>query len=1624
MAYSGTCGTCSWTLSDAGLLTIAAGTLSLSGGWEDHMSLVKTVNFAGSVSIGTRYGDYMFEGMTNLTTIQNLSRLDTSSAKYLSAMFRNCSSLTSLDLSNFNTANVVSMGNMFYGCSSLKTITFGSNFKTNNVQYMTCMFERCSSLTSLNLSTFNTANVVDMYCMFYNCSSLTSINFGSNFNTAKVKSMWDMFGWCEHLTSLNLSGFSSAVLTNMNGMFKYCTSLSSITFGSNFTTENVTNMHALFSNCSALTSLNLSYWSSAALVNVESMFDSCKALQTITFGSGFTLANATVANAMFYECRALTSLNLSNFNTAKITDFSSFFYNCHVLTSLTLGSNFKGSAAISCQYMFCSCVSLSTLNLTNFNTPNVTEMQHMFNGCEALTSLTFGSGFTTNNVTKMGSMFKDCKALTSLNVSGFNTANVTEMSLMFYGCSSLTSLNMSSFNTVKVTSMSSMFSHSSALESVTLGSGFKGTAVKFCDDLFRDCTSLQTLDLSYFDTPVATLMNEMFRGCESLTSITFGSGFSTANVTNMKNMFRECYSLTNLDVSGFDTTKVLNMQCLFYNCKSLPSLNVSSFNTANVTDMGWLFYHCESLSTLSLGNGFITANVTNMKSMFCGCHALTSLTLGSNFKAESTETLQFFLYECRNLTTLDLSMLTPLAVTDVSHMFKECQSLRTVDLSNFYTPSLVTANEMFYKCKNLRSADLSAMDTTNTTNLQALFSGCTYLGSVDVSSFDTRKCENMENMFYNCQSLTLLDLSNFRYDSALTLRSFLVYANNLMTLYPGDLSTTGNVLTMEFMFYHCLHLPEIPGLENLDTSSVTNMASMFDNCSDLTEIDLSSADTRNVTTMKEMFLKTSSLERITLPDNFVTSALVLPDNVLPDNYFGLCGDETRAIRRVDDGVTITTDADFYQLGLTVGGAAGEWLSGKYTSMTLIITRIPDETDEESCDIRVRTMWDLASTDASSAIIKVYKKLARETDYETNPSYTVGVSGEYGTTDALIEDLTMDAYDFRVELTATDLTIVAYGSVASDFELINISYDGDVRTRGGVTIGPYAIESSQNAITIGYGGPGNRNNSFEMKWDGTAYFKNAVNVTQGGLWVQGGSNAGGNVNRMSLTAGMPDQFPYNTNRRGTFIYSNAIAFADPYNGNSNSDAGWIRHIEETGNQGTFEIGVGDDGNEQVVVRQYNTSSAVVRTATLLDASGNTNFPGTVTMTGALNLANNTWNLVGDDAKFGDCNNAGSFGIQGQNGTTTLMLVARSASDNAARLGFKDASGNRIDFMTLRGVDAYGCSIAMTGGGLTVIGAGESATTARNQLLSTATHPFTAALTDGSEQLILTSDNDITLYTGINSGLSATGGGRFRFTGNSLHVWSPVSVSTNSTNGVTSTVYGEVINIDTNNVWFAAYGARALTDGAIESYIQCRNKKTNGDWVQNNLRCGVKKDGSYYYTITSPSAFCSAIAALPRSGGQMTGRMSFKDGTALPRETGTDFVTVGIRSFSNGGGVCYKGLGDMKTWLGITSSDRRLKHGIENLGDEAVEFIRDLEPSVYWMNGKKQVGFVAQDVADIEPWGTDMACEAPEGRGLEDWEKMVDSTSIWTLDYIRIIPPLVATVQKCLERIDRLEKMLGA
>ena len=96
------------------------------------------------------------------------------------------------------------------------------------------------------------------------------------------------------------------------------------------------------------------------------------------------------------------------------------------------------------------------------------------------------------------------------------------------------------------------------------------------EDMFFDCSSLTSIDLSKFNTSKVIDMCGMFRNCSALTSINL-SNFNTNNVTNMSYMFYGCKSLAFLDISKFDCVKIQKVHCLekmFEGCNSLKVKNI------------------------------------------------------------------------------------------------------------------------------------------------------------------------------------------------------------------------------------------------------------------------------------------------------------------------------------------------------------------------------------------------------------------------------------------------------------------------------------------------------------------------------------------------------------------------------------------------------------------------------------------------------------------------------------------------------------------------------------------------------------------------------------------------------------------------------------------------------------------------------------------------------------------------------------------------------------------------------------------------------------------------------------------------------------------------------------------
>ncbi len=570
------------------------------------------------------------------------------------------------------------------------------------------------------------------------------------------------------------------------------------------------------------------------------------------------------------------------------------------LSTVTFDYNFRFAHPTSCYKWFDGMTYLKTINgIEYLNTNDVTNMAYMFHDCSNLTSIDV-SHFNTANVTNMSCMFRGCEDLTSLNVSNFNTSKVTNMFHMFYVCYNLTSLNLSNFTITSSTTTNGMFAGMRSLQTLTLSSSLvsylnsaacsligtdfsdkfdtpcaleyptsshlsnvqitedyvkwnggyftcenwrayaflNGSTLTFCyDDYYASRKTTSTV----FDLVTNSASPTWYLKRESITSVIFNSSFSIIRPDNCERWFDGMKNLTNISGLGYlNTSKVTDMTNMFSDCSGLTSLDVSHFNTDKVIRMNQMFYNCSGLTSLDVSH-FNTASVINMSDMFSGCSSLTSLDL-SGFTTDRDPT-----------------------IVNTTHMLNNLTSLRELIVSAFLANYMLSEG-----CIGIGSptspCNLTYPDTANPTFSDATPDYVVWKGGYfcDIKPYVnldgtrlTFYCDNMRS----ARPGTIYNLNTGTTDTEWETAG----VNTTVTWVDFDSSfANARPTTTYSWFYNMQNLEQITGLQQLNTSAVTNMVWMFGRCSALTSLDLSSFNTANVTDMTAMFYGCSGLTSLDL----------------------------------------------------------------------------------------------------------------------------------------------------------------------------------------------------------------------------------------------------------------------------------------------------------------------------------------------------------------------------------------------------------------------------------------------------------------------------------------------------------------------------------------------------------------------------------------------------------------------------------------------------------------------------------------------------------------------------------------------------------------------------------------
>ena len=457
--------------------------------------------------------------------------------------------------------------------------------------------------------------------------------------------------------------------------------------------------------------------------------------------------------------------------------------------------------------------------------------------------------------------FENLNSIVGLNK--LNTEDVTDMQGMFYGCDTLSVVDFSSFNTSNVTDMSLMFSDCFDDDVKYLDlSSFNTSNVTSFNQMFNS-TGAKEVNVSSFDTSSALSMAGMF--CNFKNALNEDKGLikldlSNFNTRNVVTMIHmiSAYNVASVSVANFDTRNVKSFEGLFYNMPKLTSVDISSFDTTSANDMRWMFAESSNLKTIIASASFVAKG--NTTNMFNQCDSLVG-GQGTPYSSDHVDGEYARIDQGPTSSAPGYFSEQPeVEYTLPQNWFNETKAGKTKEQITNITIS-----------KYPTQAPTSYNEKWNIDNSNGLVA---YVVGTQVTIHAPEKgiiylpadSSNMFSWFRNTQHI--YNLNNLNTSRVTNMQSMFEQCQNLETV---DISSfdTSNVTNMSNMFYYCRYTESI-NLGSIDTSNVTDFNHMFFFCTYLETLNITGFNTSSATDMSSMFSDCAALTSLNL-SNFNTS---------------------------------------------------------------------------------------------------------------------------------------------------------------------------------------------------------------------------------------------------------------------------------------------------------------------------------------------------------------------------------------------------------------------------------------------------------------------------------------------------------------------------------------------------------------------------------------------------------------------------------------------------------------------------------------------------------------------------------------------------------------------------------
>ncbi len=513
-----------------------------------------------------------FMGFIMMTSIENLSYLNTSEVIFMDRMFRHCHRLETIDVRSFDMRKVINIREMFHFCTKATNIYLPTKYRVENITDIADAFSDCNSLTEVDLHVFDMKNVTNMDKLFCSDDKLEVIYCDDDWSQIQgLKATGNMFKEC-----YSLIGGQGSKCADLAGEIEYAHPDGGKTNPGYFTAF-PGEFYGIYSS------------------------------------TGDTLT-------LYYDKKKIEregcdwTLNIYNDWNRKVT-------------TVIFDESVKDARPTSCYAWFASFTQLRRIqHLDYLNTSEVTDMSYMFNFCTHLTYLDLRT-FDFNKVQKAYGLFAYCFNLRFIlcNDDWSKTGNSVYESGMFNSCSKLAGDHGTMFNANET-----RLGYARPDEGPSAPGYFsKEVPVAFYYVLDEE-TGVMTF---YYDNlllerkgeiiPESTSGYEWEPRVMKVTTAVFDESVKEARLTKLSLLFSRFKHLTDIvHLDYLNTSEVTDMSYMFSECENLASLDVSSFDISKVTDMSWMFAGCTSLKTIYCDEDWSKNESVESSAMFFLCIAI------------------------------------------------------------------------------------------------------------------------------------------------------------------------------------------------------------------------------------------------------------------------------------------------------------------------------------------------------------------------------------------------------------------------------------------------------------------------------------------------------------------------------------------------------------------------------------------------------------------------------------------------------------------------------------------------------------------------------------------------------------------------------------------------------------------------------------------------------------------------------------------------------------------------------------------------------------------------------------------------------------------------------------------